>query len=284
VILSPFSSARGSAPVRLVVVHTAEGARTVESLGAWFQRSSTQASSHAGIDDCRIETYVEYARAAWTVRNGNPISDNVELCGFAAWSREEWLNNHPNMLKLTAQWIRERCLARGIPIKKLTPAEVAAGKAGVIGHVDWTLGMKDGSHTDPGPGFPWDHVIQLAAGTSSAAATTASLPEGDDIVTAIPIKVEADGSFKELVMAECGDVSGVVKQAWITAGAAWGATAEFTVTALDDSGKVLGQQKKWTAANNRRGWCELPNNTVMATIEGKTTGPKIAAALVSKAK
>jgi hypothetical protein len=282
VILSPFSSARGSAPVRLVVVHTAEGARTVESLGAWFQKATTQASSHAGIDDNRIETFVDYRRAAWTVRSGNTISDNVELCGFAAWSRNEWLNNHPTMLRLTAQWIRERCLARGIPIRKLTPAEVAAGKAGVIGHVDWTQGMKDGSHTDPGPGFPWDHVIALAAGTETATTTT-PLPEGDDNVTPIKIEVGADGTFKELVMAECGDVSGAVSQAWITAGTAWGGTADFVVTALDDAGNVLKQQK-WTAANNRRGWMELPNNTVMATVEGKSAAGRVAAGLVTKAK
>jgi N-acetylmuramoyl-L-alanine amidase CwlA len=96
VIPSPFHSARGTKPVRLVVVHTAEGSRTVESLGSWFQRSTTKASSHAGIDDQRIETYVPYHRAAWTVRSGNAISDNVELCGFAKWSRDEWMHAPPD--------------------------------------------------------------------------------------------------------------------------------------------------------------------------------------------
>ncbi|MDQ3577545.1 MAG: hypothetical protein M3443_08070, partial [Actinomycetota bacterium] len=53
----------------------------------------------------------------------------------------------------------ERCRARDIPLVKLSPADVKAGKAGVCGHIDWTLGMKDGSHTDPGGNFPWDHVM-----------------------------------------------------------------------------------------------------------------------------
>jgi hypothetical protein len=150
VIPSPFHSARGSKPVRLVIVHSAEGARTVESLGRWFQRPATKASSHAGIDDTRIEQYVRYDRAAWTTRAPNAISDNVELCGFAKWTRDEWLA-HPHMLQLCAQWISDRCIARTIPIRKLTPVEVAAGKAGVCGHVDWTVGMRDGTHQDPGP-------------------------------------------------------------------------------------------------------------------------------------
>jgi len=39
----------------------------------------------------------------------------------------------------------------------------------VIGHSDWTygsviaLGYQDGTHTDPGDGFPWDYVLDLAA-------------------------------------------------------------------------------------------------------------------------
>lgn len=162
-IPSPNHSARRGGPVRLVVVHTAEGSRTVESLGSWFSSAARAVSSHAGIDDRCIETYVPYDRAAWTLRSGNGISDNVELCGFARWDRDEWMQ-HGRMLELTAQWIRERCRARDIPIRKLTPEQVKAGQAGVCGHLDWTVGMRDGTHTDPGGSFPWEHVIALAGG------------------------------------------------------------------------------------------------------------------------
>ncbi|MBA2324495.1 MAG: N-acetylmuramoyl-L-alanine amidase [Pseudonocardiales bacterium] len=176
-ILSPNRSGRGGKTVRLIVVHTAEGARTVESLGAFFSRSTAQASSHAGIDDKRVETYVPYDQMAWTVRSGNAISDNVELCAFAAWTRDQWLNEHHRMLELTAGWIAERCRARNVPIRKLSPSELAAGQAGVIGHIDWTLGMKEGSHTDPGPGFPWDVVIQMANGAVTP------IPQQEDDMT-----------------------------------------------------------------------------------------------------
>lgn len=149
--------------MRLVCIHTAEGARTVESLGNYFARSSVKASSHVGIDDGGIEQYVPYSESAWTLRSGNSISDNAELCGFARWSREEWLGQHRGMLDHAADWIAERCRARDIPLRKLTPEQVRRGDAGVIGHHDWTVGMRDGSHTDPGPGFPWDYVMQRAA-------------------------------------------------------------------------------------------------------------------------
>jgi len=156
------SSSRNGARVLWITIHTAEGIRKAVDLKAFFDRA-TDRSAHAVADDqTLIENCVPYDRAAWTLRNGNTRSDNLELCGFAAWSRDEWLTNHKGMLNFAANWARSRCLARGIPIVKLAPTDVAAGKSGVIGHVDYTLGTHDGTHTDPGPGFPWDYVIARA--------------------------------------------------------------------------------------------------------------------------
>lgn len=160
------SSPRKGAKVRLLVVHTTEGIRKCPDLLAFFEREyaanpNTAGSSHAGAcDTCQTE-FLDYAFAAWTVRSGNPVSDNLELCGLASWTRADWLT-HMTMLDFCAQWLAKRSAARGIPLVKLTPAEVKAGKSGVIGHVDWTQGMSDGMHWDPGPAFPWDLVLTLA--------------------------------------------------------------------------------------------------------------------------
>lgn len=158
------SSSRGGTKVLWVVVHTAEGIRKASDLKLFFERS-TDSSAHAVADDSTLlDALVPYDRAAWTLRNGNSRSDNLELCGFAKWTREVWLNEHRGMLANAALWIRRRCQARGIPIVKLSPADVRAGKSGVIGHVDYTQGTGDGTHWDPGPGFPWDIVIKAARG------------------------------------------------------------------------------------------------------------------------
>jgi hypothetical protein len=155
------SSSRGGAKVRLLALHTTEGSRTCPSLLAFFSRSDAQGSSHAGVCDKCLTEFLPYDRASWTLRSGNAISDNLEMCGFARWTRAEWLQ-HMTLLDLTAQWLAARSKARGIPLVKLTPAEVKAGRSGVIGHVDWTVGMSDGTHTDPGTSFPWDLVLTLA--------------------------------------------------------------------------------------------------------------------------
>ena len=167
-IPSPNYENRSGSRVRLVVVHTSEGARDVGSLGHYLQNPAVQASYHAAFDDQRAEQFVDYSKAAWAVLSANSISDNGCCCGFAAWSRTEWLTNHPTMLELAAQWVAARCTARSVPIRHLSTAEVAACKVnanhpgGVIGHWDWTVGAQDGTHTDPGTQFPWDWVINRA--------------------------------------------------------------------------------------------------------------------------
>jgi hypothetical protein len=100
-------------------------------------------------------------KQAWTARSANPYADQAELCAFAAWTRAQWLA-HPQMLENTAQWIADRCKARGIPPVKISSADVAARKAGVIGHINITEGLQDGTHTDPGKNFPWDVVMPRA--------------------------------------------------------------------------------------------------------------------------
>jgi hypothetical protein len=157
------SSSRNGARVIWIVIHTAEGARDVDDLQAFFDRS-TNSSSHAGADDEKLEEgWVPYELAAWTLRSGNRFSDNLELCGFAKWTRAEWLQ-HMGMLTHAGRWIRSRCLARGIPIVKIGPGDVDFDRPGVIGHHDYTLGTGDGTHWDPGPGFPWDVVMAIARG------------------------------------------------------------------------------------------------------------------------
>lgn len=158
--------------VTLVALHTTEGITRAKDLGPFFERAYAKdpnkaGSSHVAIDDVDTIELVSYNRAAWTLRSGNDISDNAELCAFAGWDRAEWLR-HPRMLARASQWAYDRCQARGLPFRKLTPEQLAAGmRGGVIGHVDWTKGMKDGSHWDPGPNFPWDIIMAGTPGMPS---------------------------------------------------------------------------------------------------------------------
>lgn len=158
------SSSRNGATVRLVALHTTEGIMRATGLRDW---ASWAGSSHASCDETgtllegAADGFVDYSRAAWTLRAGNPISDNLEMCGWAHWTRTEWLAR-PALLEGAATWVARRCVARNVPPVLLTPAQVAAGHRGVIEHYTWTVGMSDGTHSDVGPNFPWDVVLPRA--------------------------------------------------------------------------------------------------------------------------
>lgn len=170
------SSDRHGAVVRWITLHTAEGpedefpsrpdldAGSARDLLRFFQ-GKTDRSCHAiADDDVLLDGLVPYDRAAWTLRNGNPNSDNLEMCGLASWSRAEWLTHRP-MLTIAARWIRARCAARGITPRRLSVAQVAGRSArGYIDHWTYTQATHDGTHWDCGANFPWDVFGALVNG------------------------------------------------------------------------------------------------------------------------
>jgi hypothetical protein len=161
-IPSPNYSSRGGAGVRLIVLHTAEGARTYQSLGAFFGSASAQVSSQVGIDDTPgvIGEYVRRANKSWTQSAFNPVATSVELCAFSSWSTSEWRGKHQTMLENCAKWIAEEAAYFKIPIVKLSPSQAQGSGRGVCQHRD--LGAAGGGHSDCGAGFPMDYVLEMA--------------------------------------------------------------------------------------------------------------------------
>lgn len=168
---SPNYSSRGGSRVRLIVVHTAEGATTIENLGAYFANPSSGVSSHTGIDDKPnvVGEFVARGNKAWTAANANPVAVQTELCGFAAWNPSQWAA-HPTMLSNCAQWIAEEAAYFGIPLTRLNAAQAQGGASGVCGHNE--LGAWGGGHWDPGPSFPWDQVMAMAQGSAPGPPST----------------------------------------------------------------------------------------------------------------
>jgi N-acetylmuramoyl-L-alanine amidase len=153
-IPSPNKSGR-SGGVRLIIIHTAEGALSYPALGSYFSNPNADVSSHTGIDDTPgvIGEYVSAGDTAWTAGNVNGYSVQTELCAFASWDAATW-DRHEVMLQNCADWVREEADRFGIPL-------VFSTTHGVCGHVDVS---GPGGHWDPGPAFPMDRVIAMASG------------------------------------------------------------------------------------------------------------------------
>ena len=94
----------------------------------------------------------------------NDWGEHGVCCGFVAWTRDEWLSHTTRCWTNCAGWLAEESARTGIPLVKISGADINAGRAGVCGHWDTSQAGSGSDHTDPEPNFPWDHVLALATG------------------------------------------------------------------------------------------------------------------------
>jgi hypothetical protein len=185
-IPSPHYSSRGSS-ITTVVLHTTEGAMKIRDLGAWFQNPSAQCSSHHGADNYEagvLGAYVYEQNKAWTQANANPWCLSLEMCAYASWSRDTWLNTKGVLLHNAADWVAWMCSKYGIPIRALSSADAQnPGVKGVCQHRD--LGTMGGNHSDAGSGFPMDKVLEWAKGGSSSGGGTQPSTGDDQMAAAV---------------------------------------------------------------------------------------------------
>jgi hypothetical protein len=214
---SPNYSSRGGATVTTLVLHTAEGATTIASLGAWFANPSSQVSSHVGIDDTpnTVGEYVPRTGKAWTAAGANGWACQAELCAFAAWTPADWAA-HPTMLANAAAWLAEEAAHFGIPLRILSPAQAQnAGVAGVCEHVD--LGQMGGGHTDCGSSFPLADVVAAAAGGPAPTPPQPPPPPKEVDMIPAPCAFVLDNVDQSFYV----DDSGVLVHCYAPVGKAW---------------------------------------------------------------
>lgn len=151
-------------PVRLLVIHTAECGKTTkaaEHIMSYNQRRDTKVSCHEAVDADSVIAGVRPWDTAWTQGVVNDYAYSWELAGRAGQSKADWADDYNvKMLALLARRVAMVAVCYDIPIKKLTPAAVKRGDAGICGHWDITRGFEvRGGHWDPGPSFPWKTFI-----------------------------------------------------------------------------------------------------------------------------
>lgn len=161
---------RGPAP-RLLVVHSFEGNPAITAAAMTDYQSGRlphqrTGSYHVVIDGSGTSgrendnEYIPWA-AGWT---GNRIGLHVSLAGRAAFTADEWLAR-PAQLAELARWLAWEARANAIPLQPCGVSEIPGSGRGVCSHADIARAFPtETDHTDPGPAFPWAHVLALAAG------------------------------------------------------------------------------------------------------------------------
>lgn len=136
----------------VVVLHSTEsdgsGKRFIESIFDYLD--SKQLSVHACVAKDGAIGYAADANVKCRHAPPNTGKVGIEQAGFAVFSREKWLKRD-HQLHATAKLIAWYSYRWNIPILHST-------RHGVCRHLD----LPAGGHHDPGVGYPFDYVLDLA--------------------------------------------------------------------------------------------------------------------------
>lgn len=141
-----------------IVLHSTESpgaaGRACEGVYSYWRRQARGYGAHfvvaANGDYCRTPNANELL---WHVENHNTGSVGIEQCGYARYSREDWLDN-PAQLDTVARIIAHLSVRWGIVLRNSV-------NSGVCTHAQCSKAF-GGSHTDPGAGYPFSHVLGMA--------------------------------------------------------------------------------------------------------------------------
>ena len=160
-----FTKGRSNA-IDVLVLHTMESPEkpdTAESVANWFAGSTApQASAHYCIDDNSVVQCVQDKDVAWHAPGANHNGLGIEHAGRAAQAPGDWSDEYSTkMLEISAELVATKCQEYNIPVTWLTPADLAAGKRGITGHVQVSQAFKRSDHHDPGGNFPVQAYLAL---------------------------------------------------------------------------------------------------------------------------
>lgn len=157
-------------PVRLVVMHDMEAARTMataENVAKWFASASSPETSCAYcVDADSVVCSVLPDDTAWHAPGANADGIGIELAGFAKLTEDEWLDAYGYAeLDLAAQLVAALCDRYQLPPRFVDAAGILRGERGITTHAECTRAFRTvGGHTDPGAGFPMPWFVERVAG------------------------------------------------------------------------------------------------------------------------
>ena len=157
---SPNCSSRGGRTVDLFLLHTQEGDGNADSLARFLQNPANEVSYHYTVSEddndhgVTVVDVVNTDEASWSVLSANSRSINLCFAGSrAGWSRDQWLKQS-RAIDVAAYLAVQDCKHYGISTRVVAPPYNST--PGISDHQYVTKVLKDGSHSDVGPNFPWD--------------------------------------------------------------------------------------------------------------------------------
>lgn len=164
------TSAGSNYPIHRVVIHStapdigfpgASARGQAEATAHYFTEPSSGGSAQYIEDPADEEHCVKDSVIAWHAPP-NPGSIGIEICSEATYTEEEWKSAKGRaVLQPAAKRTAELCHRFDLPVVRLWPHDLLAGKRGICGHVDVSRAWHQSDHTDPGGHFPWPLFLSM---------------------------------------------------------------------------------------------------------------------------
>lgn len=144
-----------------IAIHNTSNDASDEGEASYATRRTDGVSSHFYVDaDSITQSLDTDARAGHAgSRTGNENAIAVEITGANGWTRDRWLKSVA--WERLAQVLAVLCRHYGIEPRRASVAEMKANPRvrAFYGHDDMRRAWGGTTHTDPGPNFPWDHLL-----------------------------------------------------------------------------------------------------------------------------
>jgi N-acetyl-anhydromuramyl-L-alanine amidase AmpD len=186
---SPNFHAGRRAPLKWIVWHSTESNETTGGAynvaAGWFAKPGSRVSAHIVVDDGGDPRYrdgvvecVKPGNTAWHAARANASGYGIEIVGKAGQG-QGW-NDAYSMaaVRNACAWIAHAPELARIPASWLSDQQLDQGKSGHITHAQVSRVLGGTTHTDPGPNFPRQYVMDCLDGP--APAPVKSLQVGDE--------------------------------------------------------------------------------------------------------
>lgn len=170
-----------------IAIHNTSNDASDEGEASYAKRRTDGVSSHLYVDHNSVTQSLDLDAKAGHAGSGtgNDNAIAVEITGGNGWSRAQWLNNVAwDKLGRALAWvIRNDPDYTGFQVRRATVTEMKTNPKvrAFYGHNDMRMAWGGTTHTDPGPNFPWDRLIQAVNTALAAAADTTPEDEMTDM-------------------------------------------------------------------------------------------------------
>lgn len=194
-----------------IAIHNTSNVASDEDEASYADHRTDGTSSHFYVDGDSVTQSLDTDDKAGHAgsRQGNENAIAFEITGTNDKSRQWWLSNvaWDKLGYVIAYVLRHDPDYVGFQVRRASVAEMKANPQvrAFYGHDDMRLAWGGTTHTDPGPGFPWDRLFEAVNDALN----------GDDMATTDPIDIpnyDGDPALPAVERTTVGTALGVASQ------------------------------------------------------------------------